>query len=195
MRTVFAAIAAAFRTAATSLSTVWIYCKDTGRWVGKTVASTLGSIGGGGSAPTPASPLQDLEAAMAAEAAKPSVDDMVKQVVVPSAQGGDGYDRIQRACRDINTGGKPAREDWISLSPLQRDWLQQLTPPMRLLVGNIERDALIAHMRGGKGLRGVVRFDAESLAAWKHANSIEAMAAEMDGAKTELDAPAPRMAV
>ncbi|MGV8949711.1 MAG: hypothetical protein ACOH2M_01320 [Cypionkella sp.] len=198
MRTVFAAIARAFAAAATSLSTVWSYCKDTGKWIAKTVATTVGSIGGGGSAPA-ASPLQELEAAMAAEAARPgNVDDLVKaaaDISLPPTQGGDGYDRIQRACCDINTGGKPAREDWQALSPLQRDWLQELTPSMRLLVGNIERDALVQHMRGGKGLRGVIRCDAGSVAAWQHANAIEAPVAGMDVNEAELAAPAPRIAI
>ena len=140
---------------------------------------------------------------MAAEAAMAtSTDDLVKQagaVVVPPAQGGDGLDRIQRACRDINTSGKPAREDWEALSELQREWLQELTPSMRLVVGNIEREALVAHMRGGKGLKGVVRCDAESLAGWKHAaairQTIAQTASELGFDEPELDAPAPRIAI
>lgn len=194
MRRLLSAIASALRS---TVSMIWEKCQKTGAWTMKAVAS-IG--GGGGSASAAASPLQELEAAMAAEAARPgNVNDLVKQaddISVPPAHGGDGYDRIQRCCRDINMQQQPKREDWMALSDVQREWLRELTPSMRLVVGNIERDALVQHMKGGRGLKGVIRCDAESVAAWQHANAIEAaIAAEADGNEPELTAPATRIAV
>ncbi|KQX40388.1 hypothetical protein ASD04_07090 [Devosia sp. Root436] len=118
--------------------------------------------------------MQDLEAAM--------VDDLLKPLEsqAPPSAGGDGYDRVQRVCRDLNSGHTPAPEDLAALTPTTREWLTLLEPQMRLLVGNVEKEALVAHIRGGKCLRGVIRSDAESIAQWKHTVALEAIEAEYD---------------
>ena len=174
MRCFFAAIANALRS---SCSFVWDRCARTGAWTLRQVANL---VGGGGSPAAPAGEMQQLEAEMA--------DDMLKPIAssAPPERGGDGFDRIQRVCRDLNSDRVPAPEDLAYLSPTTREWLTLLDPSMRLLVGNVEKSALVEHMKGGKGLRGVIRSDAESIAAWKHAVALETLEQEAD----EYDPPA-----
>src|SRR5690606_8141708 len=148
---------------------VWDKCAKTGAWTLRAVASLTASpsasAGEGG-------PMQDLEA---------SLEDLLTRQVpeVPPAAGGDGYDRLQRVCRDLNSDVRPNPADMAALSPLQHEWLQILDPQMRLLVGNVPKSALVDHVRGRKVLRGVIPLDQGSVDAWNHADAIEQMIADL----------------
>lgn len=166
MKSLFSAIARAISATATVFTTVMRYCRDTGRWVAESVAKTVGAIGGCAGQATPVLDIvgdndNGTDALLAQSKA------LVESVEVPKNEGGDGYDRIQRACRALCAGDEPATADLEYITPLQREWLNLMTPEMRLIVGNVDRDDVIAHMRGGKGLRGVMRSDVESVNEWK----------------------------
>jgi len=166
MKSVFSAIARAFRAMATTMTTAWRYCRDTGRWIGETVAS-IGGGGVGGDAgydvPEPLEPARSVDQLLA------DANALVKEISVPPALGGDGYDRIQRIAMAINVGDEPADEDIAELSELQLEWINTLEPGMRFVVGNCRKDELVEHMRGRKGLKGVIRCDEASLQDWKEA--------------------------
>lgn len=178
MKRILSALRAVLKAATSSLNTVWTYCRDSGKWIGKTVAS----IGGGGA---PEAGGYDL--AMAAEndnqadALVAKTNEVLASIETPKASGGDGYDRMQRVCRDLCAGDEPAADDIGQLSPLQLEWVNTMTPEMRFIVGNETRQSVISHIRGGKGLHGVIRADAESINGWK-----DALAIEMAQARQEL---------
>tara|TARA_R110002124_G_scaffold16882_6_gene71422 strand:- start:37471 stop:37995 length:525 start_codon:yes stop_codon:yes gene_type:complete len=173
MRRLIAAIARALASAA---RTVLVKCAETGKWIVKSV------LPGSGAANPGPGPLEELELDIAQDARQAAV----------TAPAVDRYDRIQTICRDMSCGDTPAREDLAGLSEFQREWIETMPSAMRLIIGNVPREDLIAHVRGKKPLRGIIPCDRASLEDWRHSAEIEAVI--MAGAhQYQADAPAMTM--
>lgn len=187
------AIAAAFRAMRTVMTTAWTYCKETGKWMARTVAS-IGASGPVASEIVDPVPEADLiEYGTAEDLIQPDdgrADDLIRKskaflqgvenVFSCEHSPGDAYDRIQRVCQARVDGLEPWFFDHFKLAGLKQDWIDTLTPEMEQIVAKASREDLIAHIKGGKGLRGVIRCDRESLEGWQHALEMVAARAEME---------------
>lgn len=166
MRSLFSLIARAISATATVLTTVWRFCRKTGRWIGETVAKTVGAVTGSPGREIASTVVSDNEDAI--DLLTRQSQALAESIEPPTVDGGDTFDAIQRVCRNLCSEEGPLSHDLNSLTPLQREWIELLSPAMRFIVGNEERTAVMSHLHGGKGLRGVIRCDAESISQWRN---------------------------
>lgn len=147
MKRLFAAIASAFRAMRTTLTTAWTYCRDTGQWIATTVATTVGSIGGGG----------DVGGYDVPDAIAPVVDEQA-----------DALKNVRDLAAAISSGSA-TEEMCAKVDERTFNWLSQLDRPMIAKVLLATDDALRGHMRGKSTIRGVLQADEASVTAYKEA--------------------------
>lgn len=187
-------ILALFSRAISAVRNVLVKCKETGEWIVKSVAS----IG-----VTPAQEVVETateealeEYGTAADLVSVEDDGHVERLLKQSAAllktvaeecMPDRYQYIQSIARDMVENNRYDLLVLSALSPLQRDWILALTPEMRELVAYAEREDLVAHMKGGKSITGLIRCDKESIRDWERSVEMEAARAAYEVETAAMD--------
>lgn len=117
--------------------TVVVKCLETGRWIVKSILPSA--------AATP---------------------DLVDDFVPESPKVDDTLDVTRRVAAAMAEGRMPALTDLAAVHPSHLQWIREMEPSMRRLVAGSTDDALRAHIRGQKTIRGLLPADAESVAEY-----------------------------